>query len=246
MKKSRGIQGFTLTELLVIVVIIGVLMAIIIPSYKGVFNRSHLGKCASNLRQIGVATQMYIAENNNTIYPDARLTPNGQATLVSDGLGRWISAINEVLSRPTSNSAADDIQGDVLDILVCPADKTRGGWVNLGGEKGITGDRQTAGIKAHSYLPNRLVLNRKVTEIVRPSRTILMTDYGWAQLGTRAIYPHSNPWMANFPTKWHGGNVNSLFIDGHVELLPIASLQAGKENGSLWYVDYPSSGLSYK
>lgn len=239
-------RGFTLVELLVVTAVLGILVALMIPSYNGIVSRSHLGKCASNLRQIGVATQMYIAENDNTIYPDARLTPNGQANLPSDMLGRWIGAVSEALGHSTSIPPSPDIQGKPLDILICPADKTRGGWKNLGGVNGISGDPNAEGIKAHSYLPNRLVLGRKVTEITRPSRTIIFTDYGWAQLGTRAIYPHSNPWMANFPTQWHNGVVNCLFVDGHVEPLKIASLQTGQPNGPLWFVDYPDSGLSYK
>jgi general secretion pathway protein G len=246
MKRVKGFRGFTLVELLVVTAILGVLVALMIPSYKGIMSRSHMGKCAANLRQIGVAAQVYLGENNNVLFPDARLTPNGQANLPSDIMGRWIGAINEVMERPTSLPTSQDLQGRPLEILMCPADKTQGGWKNLGAVNGISGDRNTEGIKAHSYLPNRLVLNRKITEITRPSRTIMLTDFNWGNLGTRAIYPLSQPWMSNFPEKWHNKLVNCLFVDGHVEPLSIASLQVGQPNAPLWYVDYPDSGLGYK
>ena len=246
MRRAMGYRGFTLVELLVVTAVLGILVALMIPSYKGIVNRSHMGKCASNLRQIGMATQIYLGENNNILFGDARLTPDGQAELPADAMGRWIGAINEVMERPTSLPTSSELQGRPLEILICPADKTQGGWKHLGAVAGISGDRNTEGIKAHSYLPNRLVLNRKITEIVRPSRTIMMTDFDWANIGTRSIYPLAPLWMSNLPDKWHNKLVNCLFVDGHVEALSIASLQDGQPNAPLWYIDYPNSDLTYK
>lgn len=247
LKKVSEKRGFTLVELLVVTAVLGILVTIMISSYKGIMTRSHLGKCASNLRQIGAALQIYISDNNNTIFPDARLTPNGQAELPSDAYGCWIGAVREVLGEPTTIPPSSEFQGRPLNILICPADPTQGGWKNnLSAPEGLTGDVNTVGINAHSYLPNRLILNRRITEISRPSRTIIFTDYGWAQIGTRAIFALSNPWMQYFPESWHHKMVNCLFVDGHVEPLSIASLQNGQPNAELWFADYPNSDLSYK
>jgi prepilin-type N-terminal cleavage/methylation domain-containing protein/prepilin-type processing-associated H-X9-DG protein len=57
-------DGFTLIELLVVIAIIAVLAAIIIPVASGTLEASRQARCAGNLRQWGVATQSYIAENN--------------------------------------------------------------------------------------------------------------------------------------------------------------------------------------
>ncbi len=246
MKRVLGNKGFTLVELLVVTAVLGILVALMVPSYKGIMARSHMGKCASNLRQIGAAMHMYAADNNNAIFPDARLDPTGQAELPSDVYGRWIGAVHEALGEPTTIPPSSEFQGRPLNVLICPADPTRGGWKYLGAPEGLTGDAGAVGINAHSYLPNRLILNRRLTEIIRPSKTIIFTDYGWAQIGTRAIFALSNPWMQYFPDRWHNKLVNCLFVDGHVEPLAIASLQNGQPNAELWFADYPNSDLSYK
>lgn len=56
--------GFTLIELLVCVAIIAVLMGILIPSLSGARSNARQTVCASNLRQLGMASLLYLDENN--------------------------------------------------------------------------------------------------------------------------------------------------------------------------------------
>ena len=51
--------GFTLVELLVVVAIVGVLIALLLPSLSAVRERSRRTRCEGNLHQIGVALQGY-------------------------------------------------------------------------------------------------------------------------------------------------------------------------------------------
>ncbi len=63
MKTSRSNKGFTLVEIMIVVVIIGLLAAMAIPAFKKVRENS-IGKTAINdARQLGGAAQQYFMEN---------------------------------------------------------------------------------------------------------------------------------------------------------------------------------------
>jgi len=61
--------AFTLIELLVVVAIIGVLTGLVVPAVLGAFQVARQTACASNLRQIGYATQLYLKDNGGTFFP---------------------------------------------------------------------------------------------------------------------------------------------------------------------------------
>jgi prepilin-type N-terminal cleavage/methylation domain-containing protein len=52
-------QGFTLIELLFVITIVSILASILMPALTMVRGMAHSAKCASNLRQIGVAMELY-------------------------------------------------------------------------------------------------------------------------------------------------------------------------------------------
>ena len=61
-------RGFTLIELLVVVGIIAILMALAVPVYTSVIERAKGTKDLSNLRQIGMATQLYMNDNSGVLF----------------------------------------------------------------------------------------------------------------------------------------------------------------------------------
>jgi len=63
--KSRA---FTLVELLVVIAIIAVLVSILLPALNRARQAVQTATCMSNLRQTGIAMQMYLNDNRNT-YP---------------------------------------------------------------------------------------------------------------------------------------------------------------------------------
>lgn len=69
MNIRRAHRGFTLIELLVVITIIGILAALLFPVFAGVRHRARATACLSNLRQIGLATQMYEEEADGKLPP---------------------------------------------------------------------------------------------------------------------------------------------------------------------------------
>jgi prepilin-type N-terminal cleavage/methylation domain-containing protein len=64
--------AFTLIELLVVIAIIAILASFATPAIGNAIERGRSAKCVNNLRQIGVAVQQYIADNDNT-FPSIRI-----------------------------------------------------------------------------------------------------------------------------------------------------------------------------
>jgi prepilin-type N-terminal cleavage/methylation domain-containing protein/prepilin-type processing-associated H-X9-DG protein len=61
--------GFTLVEVLVVIAIIAILAAILFPVFAQAKAAAKQAMCASNLRQLAVAGQLYNADYNDTWYP---------------------------------------------------------------------------------------------------------------------------------------------------------------------------------
>ena len=61
-------RAFTLIELLVVIVTIGILVAIATPVFTRVLERAKATKDMSNLRQIGIATQLYMNDNSGILF----------------------------------------------------------------------------------------------------------------------------------------------------------------------------------
>jgi prepilin-type N-terminal cleavage/methylation domain-containing protein/prepilin-type processing-associated H-X9-DG protein len=65
--KTKFSRGFTLIELLVAIATIGILLAILIPALTSSIARAKATKDMSNLRQIGMAMQTYLNDNDQSL-----------------------------------------------------------------------------------------------------------------------------------------------------------------------------------
>ena len=87
MKQSR--QGFTLVEIMIVVVIIGLLAAMAIPAFQKVRQSSQDKAVMNNARQLGAAADQYFLENGTST---ANIT-----SLV--GSSYYIKALNTVANE---------------------------------------------------------------------------------------------------------------------------------------------------
>jgi prepilin-type N-terminal cleavage/methylation domain-containing protein/prepilin-type processing-associated H-X9-DG protein len=65
----RTRRGFTLIELLVVIAIIGILAAMVFPVFARARESARKAVCLSNVKNIALAFQMYLADNNDTFPP---------------------------------------------------------------------------------------------------------------------------------------------------------------------------------
>jgi len=114
MKKSKG---FTLIELMVVIVILGILAAVIAPRIPQFVNKAKEGKTKGNLGTLRSTLNIYYSDNDG-VYPTdtlSCLTP------------KYIKQIPDAEMPPThvaSNAVAADGSGDGG---LTPADA--GGWI---------------------------------------------------------------------------------------------------------------------
>jgi len=71
-------RDFTLIELLVVIGILGLLIGITLPALQQAKKSGKRANCISNLKQVGLAIQVY-ANNNNNYFPH-----NGTSMLISE------------------------------------------------------------------------------------------------------------------------------------------------------------------
>jgi len=114
----RQLDGFTLIELLVVIAIIAILAAILFPVFAKVRDKARQTSCASNLKQIALATLMYCQDNEEQFpigYIDDPVT--NTVTSWPGEIAPYVKSIG-VLACPNDSAAgkADKNAGWGLDI----------------------------------------------------------------------------------------------------------------------------------
>lgn len=121
MKSFRRPFAFTLVELLVVIAIIGVLMGILLPAMEHVRHQGYIDKCASNLRQIGLAISMYANENQGnyprTLYDPAQPLTAGTGFNAADPFQAGGVSANDLTAGPYLLLRSEHLPAD---IFICP------------------------------------------------------------------------------------------------------------------------------
>jgi len=195
-------QAFSLVEMLIGIACISVLAALLLPVASRMAEQNKTIKCASNLRQIGVAAQLWSTDNANRILPV--YNPNPGTSIYSPN--KWPALLFPYLGRTDSDTVASPRE---MPIFVCPVTPKRWGY-------------------GHNYNYLSWILNvgnieQWVTyaQIPKPAQTVFLVDsFNPTDANSWNAYvrpPSLKGLNDQLPSFRHPGKLaNVLWLDGHV------------------------------
>ena len=258
MSKTRAETGaFTLIELLVAISIISLLMAILLPSLGQAREAARSIQCLSNLRQIGMAFEMYANANNDFAPP--KKVPRDDGTYDSTGGSIYLYVGGNadpatVLTdlHPSEYNASRPLNhyltGGTVDVATCPSDKViqpRTGSSYSSNTRTFGSPHHEGNLRAATAMPvptlgaddiNATPVRRGA--ISKASAFIIMTEAGMnvAMFDDSPDHPSTwGPSWANGATYgdlfWHSSERrwNSLFADGHGSVTRVEEYYADRD-----------------
>jgi prepilin-type N-terminal cleavage/methylation domain-containing protein len=189
MRTSRRPRGFTLIELLVVIAIIAVLAALLLPALSKAKGKAHAARCASQLRQLGMAMSMY-GDDHRERLPAA----NGTVT--------WTNMLPRPWLRPLLSYYS------TTNVLTCPSASRLFFQSSYSYFLGVRAIYATTGARGEL----------RWQQIRFPAHYLLSGDANWPFEPEDADPDnYSQDTLFAFPASVHGTLVNVMFGDLHVQ-----------------------------
>ncbi len=233
--------GFTLSELLIVLVVVVVASAFLLPAFRYALTNAQAAKCIGNLRQVGTAIIAYAGEHHG--YAPPITTPDERPWFQQLAEKRYLPSTgpNESSTFQCPDSVSSPTIGTKSYGMVTDGDALHGGWKILFVEK-------VSWYRTHpTAYQGSMVRNNLYT----PSRFILVGDS--AILGVEKnlqwyyVTPATNHYSAStrlMHTR-HGNKANVIFADGHGATVTGEELEANGIRSYKTSSGKAQNGISY-
>jgi prepilin-type N-terminal cleavage/methylation domain-containing protein/prepilin-type processing-associated H-X9-DG protein len=223
MDKREPRAAFTLIELLAVIMIIAVLAGLLFPVLRNMTERGNATRCLSNMRQLGAATQTYVADHEGA-FPQEGMAGGG---VDLNKTSAWFNALAEYIGAESVGEAARNarpLRPGQKTVFMCPS-------MRITDVKDEQGNLQTPRAREpvfaygfnlwidhppgqrerdHSSGETRYGTLLRASQLLKPSKTVLFGEaasVGFDNMAARHLeYRHDGT-----------NNVNMVMVDGHAE-----------------------------
>ena len=190
---ARSKTAFTLNELLVFIAIISILAAMLLPALSSAKAKAQAISCQNNLKQWGLATMLYVTDNNDYLPTDG--SASGSSTTAG-----WYVDLPKAMGLPPYADMPWRTNASIEpgnSVWICPANTRRSNGNNL---FHYCLNKNVNGTGAGNQV--------KITSIPQPTATVWQFDNG----GLAPVAQENN-----VHTTLHNKGAQFNFLDGHVQ-----------------------------